>query len=107
MLSYAKLISGVVFWILPFSLLLPPTLPMSVGRVVAIAQAIAGLILYFSSIILKIRKWKKWKKKGTIILGFVVYNLVFVPVCLLAYALESFVLTLVSVNIYGLPTDIF
>lgn len=100
MLSYAKLISGVVVWLSPI-LLFMARLPLSVEHGLCCVQIIAGVILYSSSLYLRILKCESTIKE------LIVFNLVLVPVCLLLYFVEMVVLLLLYDSIYGLPTDIF
>lgn len=100
MLSYIKLMSGVVFWICPFYFMLLQ-LPVLVERGFSRAWVIAGVALYSSAIALRILNGQSSVR------DLLLFNLVLVPVCLLLCAAEMFVLTLFSIRIYGLPSDIF
>lgn len=99
-LSRIKLILGILFWIGPLYLLL---LQMSlfVERVMACISLFSGVGLYFLVLYLRVKKCK------SVIIELVKYNFVIVPLCLLVYFIEWIIIELISVEIYGLPTDVF
>lgn len=99
-LSYAKLASGVMFWIMPVYYMLLK-LPLSVEHRLVYVQMGSGMFFYFLSLSLRIMKSESRIKE------IVIYNLVLVPVSLMMYFAELIFLSILSFKLYGIPSDIF
>lgn len=99
-LTYAKLASGVVFWIMPVYYMLLK-LPLVEERRLVYVQMGSGMVLYSLSLYIRIMKSDSRIKE------ILIYNLVFVPVFLMMYCVELIFLSILSFKLYGIPSDIF
>jgi len=102
--SRLKVVVGIVFWIVPFYLLLPQ-LSIDVENLLIYVQISLGVVFYMLSLFLILIDYKY----DIIKLLFNIILLFPVSLCLYIglYIAMIMVLSIVSIRLYGIPVDIF
>lgn len=95
--SRFRAIVGIIFWSSPCYLLLPQ-LPTKIEHLINCVQFCSGVVFFLFSLFLIDYKYDKIK--------LLLYIFLLFPVSLILYMSEILFLTIISIQLYGIPADV-